>query len=417
MLIVGSVLSALSASPPRRRAAVAAAAAGLCIAAFSKPPLFAIAAAGLVVAALAWKRARAALIASLVLGAVLMCLLLAPPEIAQLVRRIIGSQHVLAMPNTPLALPAKVVRDWVAVPLPLSGAAGAMALSFALRRFGWSEWLGYAAIALSLYYLAKIVPDAIDGEIPDFLGLAVATTAASYAAVVQRERHAGALALGLLFAAPVGVALGTFNNQWFQLNFSMAFPFLAMFALAAADSSHWRRGVAQAFAIAGPVAVMLLAAWAPYSLPAPIFEQQIAIQPPLARGPVLVDEETANFVNSANGLARGALLVDLSGTGPGVAAVLGGRAPVLPWLNPATPAWVDVVWSRLSPEQRESAWFVVPVWPQFVNSAAARWLAAHKSRFCSTDLPEMPFWDEERTLELLRPCGAKAPQTPSATPA
>lgn len=408
LLILGGVLASLEGSPGARIAGAVAAGAGLCLAAFGKPPLFAMAVLGLVLTALAARTARATLIASLVLGGALISLILAPPDLVALVRRMSLSQHVLALPNTPLALPAKIALDWLIVPPPLIAAAIAAGLSVVLPRFRWSPWLGYAAAGLSLAYVASIVPDAIDGAIPDFLGLAVLTTAAGYAGVVRPRWRADGLAIALLLAAPAAVALGTFNNQWFQLNFSMAFPFLALFALAAADAMRWRRGVAQALAVAGPVGVMLLAAFDPYSLPASIFDQQVPISSPLTKGQVLVDPETATFVRAAHGLAQGDLLVDLSGTGPGVAVALGGRAPVLPWLNPATPTWPDVVWSRLSAQERERASFVAPVWPQFKPSAPARWLAAHKAGFCRTALPPMTFWGEKRSLELWRRCDSGA---------
>lgn len=409
MLIVGAALNAFKASPRARIAGVIAGGAGLCLAAFAKPPLFAIAVAGIGLTALVARKPRAGLVAPLVLGAALMSLVLAPTEVAALVGRMSLSQHVLQLPNTPLALPAKVARDWLIVPPPLIAAAIAAGFSLILHRFRWSKWLGYAAVALSLYYVASIIEDAIDGAIPDFLGLAVATAAAGYAGVLQVRPKTNGVVIALLLAAPAAVALGTFNNQWFQLNFSMAFPFLALFALAAADPQRWRRGVAQALAVAGPAGVLLLAAFDPYSLPAPIFDQQIAIEAPLAHGSVRVDPETARFVRSARGLARGALLVDLSGTGPGVAATLGARAPVLPWLTPATPTWPDVVWSRLSPDERQQASFVVPVWPLFAPSAPARWLVAHKAGFCRTALPAMTFWGKPRSLELWRPCASAGP--------
>lgn len=404
LLMTGGVLNVLQGSPQRRFAGVLPTAAGLCIAAFSKPPLCAIAVAGITLAALVKRRARAALIASAALGAAATFFFIAPPEIPALIHRIIISQHVLALPNTPLALPGKVMRDWLAVPLPLTAAAIAAGLSFVLQRTRWHQWPGYTAIVLSLYYVGTIVPDAIDASIPDFLGLGVMTMAAGYAGVVQHELHANKLGLALLFAAPVGVALGTFNNQWFQLNFSMAFPFLALFALALSDPVGWRRVAAQAVAIIGPVLVMLLASWAPYSLPASIFDQQIAIEPPLGHGQILVDDETATFVGSARGRARNALVIDLSGTGPGVRAVLGARAPVLPWLNPATPTWPDVVWERLTPDERNRAWFVLPAWPTFEQSEPARWFKGHQGRYCRISLPSMTFWGEDRNLEIWRPC-------------
>jgi hypothetical protein len=406
MLLIAGILNAFARGPLRRAGGTVAGAAGLCLASFSKPPLFAIGVAVMLVAALVSRSRRTALAlaAALLLGAILVSLFLAPAEIPGLVRRILASQHVLALPNTPLALPAKLVRDWREVPLALSGAAIAAGLSFALRRSRWCKWPGYVAVALSLYYVRDAAADLIDGDIPDFLGLALLTAVSGYAGVVHDRPDARLPATGLLLAAPLAVALGTFNNHWFQLNFSMAFPFLGLFALAAADRAPWRGSIARALAMIGPPAVLLLAAFYPYSLPASIFEQQIRVEHPLTHSPVLVDEETADFLGSARGLAPGALLIDLSGTGPGVAAALGARAPVLPWLNPATPAWPDIVWSRLSDAERERAWFVGPVWPMFDRSAPARWLVAHKERYCGRALPPIPFWGEERTLEVWRPC-------------
>ena len=85
-------------------------------------------------------------------------LFIAPLEIPGLLRRIIHTQHVLALPNTPLALPAKVVRDWLAVPLPLTAGAIAVACSFAARRMRWHQGPGYAAVLLGFYYGAQSCP-------------------------------------------------------------------------------------------------------------------------------------------------------------------------------------------------------------------------------------------------------------------
>lgn len=410
LLIVAGVLDAFANRPAP---GAVAGAVGLCLAAFSKPPLFAIAISVILVAVLLASRRRTALalIAGLVLAATLISLFLAPADIPGLVTRMMVTQHVLALPNTPLALPSKVADDWRAVPLSLTAAAVTAGLSFVLRRSRWFRWPGYVAVTLSLYYVGSIAADAVDGSIPDFIGLALVTTAAGYAGVLQGQREVNLLAIGLLLGAPLAVALGTFNNQWFQLNFSMAFPFLALFALASADRAGWRRRAAHTLSIIGPVGLMLLAAWYPYSLPASVFEQQIPIEHPLTQGSVLVDPETAGFVRSARGLAPGALLVDLSGTGPGVAAVLGARAPVLPWLNPATETWPDVVWSRLSVKERERTWFVGPIWPLFDRSAPARWLVTHKASFCRKVLPPITFWGEQRSLEVWRPCSKVAPAT------
>ena len=417
MLILTGILNAFAGMRGRAAFVIAAGGVGLCLAAFSKPPLFAIGIVAMTIAAaVARRRPRAiALLAAPILGAVLISLFLAPADMPDLLRRMVASQRILALPNTPLGLPAKLLRDWGDVPLSLSGATIAAALSFALRKTRWFAWAGYAAIMLSLTYVPHAASDLGDGDIPDFVGLALELAAAGYAGVLQHREGARLPVIALLLAAPSAVALGTFNNQWAQLNFSMAFPFLALFALAAADPLRWRRVIAQAACAAGPPGVMLLAALYPYSLPASVFAQQTPITPPLARGTLLVDEETADFVTGARGLARGALLIDLSGTGPGVAASLGARAPALAWLNPATPTWPDVAWSHLSEGERRSAWFVGPVWPAFARSAPALWLAAHKDDFCGSTLPEMTFWKEERTLELWRPCVA-SPARPGALP-
>lgn len=406
LLIISGILSILAGVRAMRISGTVALAAGLCIAAFAKPPLFAIAVAVVLAAALVKRSSWSAfaLIAALGLGAAFIFLFLPPAGIFGLVRRIIVSQGVLSLPNTALALPGKVARDWLAVPWVLTSSAVAAALSLGLGRFRWSRWLGYLGVALSLYYFWSVAGDAIDGGIPDFPGLALVLAAAGYAGAVQHEQRANGPAVALLLGAPAAVALGTFNNQWFQLNFSMAFPFLALFTIAWADPRPWRRGIAQGFAIVGPVAAMALAAWYPYSLPASIFDQQTPVEHPLTHDSILVDPETAEFVSGARGLAQGALVVDLSGTGPGVDAVLGARAPVLLWLNPATPTWPGVVWSRLSVEERERAWFVLPVWPLFTQSEPARWFAAHRSRFCQKTLPPITFWDVERTLQIWRPC-------------
>lgn len=414
MLILGGIFSALENGRGRQLVGCCAIGPGLCIAAFSKPPLFAIAVCAVVLGALVYRRSRAALAGSLLLAAVLISAILSPLRLAELMQRMALTQHILSLPNTPLALPLKIVRDWSAVPAPLIAAGMTLVASLAMGRRSWSKWLADATMAIGIVYVATLLPDAIDGEIPDFLGLALLMIVAGYAALSYAEQRRNLSVIAMVLIAPVAVGIGTFNNQWFQLNFSMAFAFIALFSLAALDPRRLRRSIAQLFAILGPIAVMLLAAWAPYSLPAPIFEQHVAIAPPLASGTILVDDETADFINTARGLARGGLLIDLSGAGPGVAVALEGRAPILSWLNPATPTWPDVVWSRLSPKQREDASFIDPVLPNFRSSQPAQWLFSHERNYCTTQMPEMPFWGKERTLRLRRPCPQSAARASAA---
>ncbi|WP_294332901.1 hypothetical protein [uncultured Sphingomonas sp.] len=410
MLVLGGVATRWRTDRP---AAVGAAlgmlTVGLCAAAFAKPPLFALACVLLIVLAgvsLRQHRKRSGdLLVALILAPLLINGFLPLRQIPALLARISASQHILALPNTPTHLPIKVLGDWAAVPPLLSGAALALLAALALSRTRWSAWAGQAGIALALLYLALTIPDALDGSIPEFPGLALVLIAAGYAVLVARR---GLLPIALLLFAPFAVALGTFNNQWAQLDFSMVFPLLALFRLASEDPVRWRSGVAYALSIVAAPLLLLAAAQSPYSLPDTLFAQQIPVTHPITGSRLLVDAETADFLNGAHGQAQGALLVDLSGTGPGVAAALGAKAPVLLWLNPATATWPDVVWDRLSAAERARAWFVVPVLPLFAPSGPARWLAAHRGAYCATKLPQMMFWWEERALEVLRPCAAPA---------
>lgn len=398
ILIVAAVLGAARRAPW----AGLVGALGLCIAGFAKPPLFVVSLLVMVALAYRLRQARAAVLTALIVGATLVALLLPPTEWLGLVRRILASQQALELPNTVSGLPAKVARDWLLAPPTLSAAAVAAAIGLAVPASRWSRLLGYAAIVFTLGYVPQAVQDLMDGDMPDFIGLGLVLAATGYVAVLKP--WAGRLAPLLLLSAPAAVALGTFNNQWAQLNFSLVFPLLAIFALKTHDPAPWRRLIAHAVGVLAPVTLLLVAAFKPYSLPVSIFQQQSPIAVPLVRGTIRADPETARFVQSARNLAAGDVLIDLSGAGPGVAAVLGAEAPVLPWLNPATPTWPDLVWSRLSPKTRETASFVVPVWPQFAASAPAQWLAQHRNDFCRTSLPPMTFWREERTLELWRRC-------------
>lgn len=411
MLVLAGIAPLLRHEKPglSARLAVVSIACGLCAAAFAKPPLFALSGALLLVlagVAIRHHRWRSiALLAALALAVPLIALFLPLSRMPGLLARIAASQHILALPNTPLHLPIKVLEDWAAVPPLLSGAALAVLAALVLRRTRWSVWAGHGGIALALVYLATTIPDTLDGGIPEFPGLALLLIAAGYATQVARRDR---LMLALLLAAPFAVALGTFNNQWAQLDFSMAFPLLALFRLADEDRVRWRRTAAGILSLAAAPLLLLAAALAPYSLPDSLFAQQVPVRHPITGSPLLVDEETADFLNGAQGKATGALLVDLSGTGPGVAAALGAQAPVLLWLNPATASWPDVVWARLREPERARAWFVAPVLPLFAPSAPARWLGTHRAGYCRTALPRMTFWWEERALELWRPCAAPA---------
>jgi len=141
LLIISGILNGLKVSPGRRIGGAAAGAAACALRhspsrRCSRSPFV-----GMVLTAFARGTHGPRFVASIVLGAALISLILQPAEIVPLVGRIIVSQHVLALPNTPLGLPAKLASDWLGVPSPLSAAAIVAALSFAFRQSRWSKWL------------------------------------------------------------------------------------------------------------------------------------------------------------------------------------------------------------------------------------------------------------------------------------
>jgi len=205
---------------------------------------------------------------------------------------------------------------------------------------------------MSLYYVANVAADASGRVIPDFLGLALLTTvaglrrSASTHAAWQRPRLSRCC---LRLRWPSRSAPSTTTG--FQLNFSIGVPLPCAVTLASLDPARWRRGVAHALAIGGPVAVMLLAAFAPYSLPPDL---RSADPDRVPRSPTARFWSTLRPRDSSARLAdsRKALFSSICRERPRGRA--GSRRPnaVLPWLNPATQTWPDVAWSRLSPEAR-----------------------------------------------------------------
>ncbi len=407
ILIIGGLLLILTSRWTASAVGTGALGAGLFMAAFSKPPLFAIALLLILAVAVFVRKRRAvvALTASIFFAGALVLLTVPPLELVNLLVQITESHQALTLPNSPSALPAKVLGDWLTVKYLLQAAAFASIATVAVPALRRSRASAVVALLIALAYLGGTSLRALSRvDLPSFLGLALMVTATAYLAWLRTEGRAEWPTPALLLCAPLAVALGTSNNHWTQLNFSVVFPFLALFALAAVDPSRWRRRAFFAIAIAGPPAVLLLGALQPYGLPTSIFRQNTWVDHPLAVGGVFVDQETASFVASAGGMAKGAPLIDLSGSGPGVAAVLGGRPPVLPWLPETMPTWPDVVWSGLSHGEREQLWVVGPVDPAFVNSRPAHWLAARKETYCPQRLAPMTFWGARKVLELWRPC-------------
>lgn len=133
--------------------------------------------------------------------------------------------------------------------------------------------------------------------------------------------------------------------------------------------------------------VAVLSAWSaycgmarPYYVATDIGKQVVAVTLPGINGEeLLVDGKTAKFVNdlksaaSTAGLQSGMPLLDLTGRNPGLNLILGTRPPVYPWLagdEPNSSAILDVVWSRMSADERNRAWIAGPANPSFAKSVA-----------------------------------------------
>src|SRR5579872_4330729 len=113
LLTITGVLNSRSEHSGRALLGAIALGVGLCVSAFAKPPLFAVSiGAVLLISAFARSaRTKWILAAGLVAGVVLAALLIGVDQLLPLLRRIVATQQILSLPNTPLALPRKLVHD------------------------------------------------------------------------------------------------------------------------------------------------------------------------------------------------------------------------------------------------------------------------------------------------------------------
>lgn len=173
--------------------------------------------------------------------------------------------------------------------------------------------------------------------------------------------------LSMTHILPWVMSFGTGNALYAQMAAYAALPAVGAFVVACLcfDLDDWR--IAVTGLLAGLMAVLALysADIQPYRLKPGLFQQD---QPVAVDGGWLrVDTATAKFINTlredANraGFTPETMVLDFTGDTPGVAYLLGGKPPIFPWVVGGyafSDAFAALIVSRLSSEQRDSAWLV-----------------------------------------------------------
>lgn len=222
-----------------------------------------------------------------------------------------------------------------------------------------------------------------------------------------------------LLAIPFAVAVGSANALLFQLGASV---FALMLAAVVAARLLFSPPAARLIATALTVAfagLMLLGAFRPYGMPQSMFAQTEPIDLPFSRDRLYVDAPTKAYVDGLKATAArlrlppGTPIVDLSGSGPGNAMFLRGRAPAFPWLinyTDGAPILVDAVWGAMTPDERARAWILGPVHPGMRKAGLVGRLAADQSGYeCVATLPNGYWADKTAVLTFWRPVGTGGP--------
>ncbi len=181
------------------------------------------------------------------------------------------------------------------------------------------------------------------------------------------DRRTG-LALSLAALLPWGAALGTANDTASQTTFFAGISGAVALMAAAA-------GGRAAIAVPVSLGLVLLTGSAvhaglhkPFRLKTPVWAQTEQVELGSHGEHLKLDPRTAGFVTSIResaaraGFCAGDPVLDFSGQLPGIALVLGGRTPGVPWLIGGY-SFSDALASRvvgaMDPETRERAWLVV----------------------------------------------------------
>jgi hypothetical protein len=254
------------------------------------------------------------------------------------------------------------------------------------------------------------------GSGPNRIGMSLwCLTVALLALAAVRDRDWRPLTHRLLSVAALSfvVAAGTFNDLLEQLTVTLFFTLFALLALL--SYAGGQAGIAAGFVLA--LGSLLWGTYRPYGLPAHLLAQDRKLDSGPAAG-VRVDQETLAHVvrlrriGQENGVRADTPVVDLTGGGPGTALALGGKAPVLPWILHVTPHLADVVWDRMSEEERRRAWIVGPIADPFRGSRLAAMLLTRRAAYRCIGETRMTFWGREREIVVFIPAAAPLQRSP-----
>lgn len=406
---------------------------GAWMAFFGKPTLAALAAVAvlalLIMAArrnLALAIERAAIVGlACVVPLVVTVLYVQPP--ADFVAMIVAGTEALQFGNSLAQIPIKAARELYEGPPILFVTATALIFCIVrsrsrdpgdARQLRILVWGLLAVVALSL--LRAITTGGFLTSLMLFCGIM-----AMIALGLLRDKPAPPVPLRelapvfVLLAIPFAVAVGSANALLFQLGASV---FALMLAAVVAARLLFSPPAARLIATTLTVAfagLMLLGAFRPYGMPQSMFAQTEPIDLPFSRDRLYVDAPTKAYVDGPKATAArlrlppGTPIVDLSGTGPGNAMFLRGRAPAFPWLinyTDGAPILADAVWESMTPEERARAWILGPVHPGIRKAGLVGRLAADQSGYeCVATLPNGYWADEAAVLTLWRPVGNGGP--------
>jgi hypothetical protein len=217
----------------------------------------------------------------------------------------------------------------------------------------------------------------------------------------------------VLTLVPFALAAGTANDVMEQIAASLFAFLLALTLVSRLFFSEGEGRLLEAALAAGILALFLAGAVRPYGLPRTMIRQTEPVQLGPARETLLVDSHTRRYVDLLQsaamelGVRDDTPIFDLSGHGPGNVLLLGGRAPVFPWLvnfTEGAPLLVDAVWSRMSEDERRRAILLGPIHPGMKGSQLVASLVSDGSRYECVRVVPMDHWgDKDAVLTIWRP--------------
>lgn len=408
---------------------------GGCLSFFGKPTFAALAA--LPVLALLWIALRrrgakvvieaAAIVAVTCLVPLYLIIAYTQP-LGEFVDTVVAGTQALRFGNSIAQVPLKALREFYSGPpiLFIALTAFAFCLAKALRPSdsppsARNERILVVAISVAVFLLLARAVQA-GGWLFPLMTLCGVLCMLAYGLLGARARPVRMGALGFVFVllvVPFAIAIGSANPLLFQIGASLYALLLAAVIggrILLGESAG--RGVATLLSVA-VVALMFWGSLNPYGMPRPMVRQSEPVDLGFTPDRLYVDVPTRDYIAGLRAVAArvrlppGTSIVDLSGSGPGNAMFLGGRAPAFPWLvnfTEGAPILVDAVWSAMTPAEQADAWILGPVHPGMRKAGLVARLNADQSGYrCVATIPNGYWADKQAVLTFWRPRRASEP--------